>query len=916
MKSGKSAFIWLVMAFALLLLAMSAQATVVFDWSNWCLGSPCQFTVYQPAPATIAGYLWNFGDPGSGANNTSNLANPTHMYANAGNYTVTLTVTKLTGPNETGVQTVIIAQPPTANFTMADPTCSNDSIQFIDLSHSPYPLLIQWIWQFGDGSPNDTIHYPENPNVKHKYLSAGAYYVSLTVMNYDSCPAQITKVMNVLTEPVANFFIYNPCVNTPVQFNDLSYTSYGYITGWHWDFGDGSSTTVTFPNNPNVTHTYPATGTYTVSLSITTNDGCTNVKTKAVTVHALPGVDFTATGSCVGDPVMFTPDPTVTNINAVAMWNWTFGDGMSSNMQNTPHIYALAASYVVTLTITDTSGCSASVSHILTMNPLPIAAFSFPPNTCAGSPIAFTNLSTTSSGYITEWTWQFGDGTQQTIQFPNYPDITHFYSSSGTFGVTLIIVTSNGCSSSITYMVQVYPVPVANFANSDGCSSLEIYFTDLSQTNGGGTIVAWNWDFGNPASGSGNTSTLQNPVFVYPEAGVYTATLIVTNLNGCQDNKASFIYVADTLFEAAFTFTEPQLNTPIQFTNTSIPNGSYMTEYYWDFGNGITSSQENPIVSYSMPGYYTVTLVVSNAYGCSDMTDTVLYVPAGTGGNTLNGMVYAGNTAIGEVTVQLVQVDNANFPLAVQSTTPGPDHSFVFENIPDGLYYLRAKPATGSSFASFYLPTFYENAVYWEDATLLNLGTALNPYDIHLVSYNIENSGNYIINGQLVNGDKSLSIADQVVLLLDENNIVKGWTLTDINGNFSFADLPAGTYGIYPEITGLTTYPYFVLLNEDTSPVLLQMLVSGQTITVGENPVFVNQGFRIFPNPANEILTVTSFEMIQRITIFSSQGNIFKDVNNPGMQYRFDISQLPGGVCFVKVLTAGNEIVEKVVVIH
>jgi hypothetical protein len=298
------------------------------------------------------------------------------------------------------------------------------------------------------------------------------------------------------------------------------------------------------------------------------------------------------------------------------------------------------------------------------------------------------------------------------------------------------------------------------------------------------------------------------------------------------------------------------------------------------------------------------------------MTDTVLYVPAGAGGNTLNGMVYAGSAAIAEVTVQLVQVDTANFPLAVQSTTPGPDHSFVFENIPDGLYYLRAKPATGSSFASVYLPAFYENSVYWEDATLLNLGSAQNPYDIHLVSFSIENNGNYIINGQLVNGDKLLSIADQVVLLLDENNAVKGWTLTDIHGNFSFADLQAGTYGIYPEITGLTTYPYFVVLNEDTSPVFIQMVVSGQTITVGENPVSVNQGCRIFPNPANETLTVTACEMIQRITIFSSQGNIFKDVNNPGMQYRCDISQLPGGVCFVKVFTAGNEIVEKIVVIH
>jgi len=787
--------------------------------------------------------------------------------------------------------------------------CSGSLTSFTALGTNLQDVVV-WYWQFGDGASSSL----QNP--VHIYLSAGTYVVTLSVTYSSGSGTMATNYVNILQLPAANFMVSNSCVNTPVQFTDLSTAMYGYITGWHWDFGDGSSTTVAFPNNPNVSHVFPGAGTYNVSLSITTNDGCTNVKTKTVTVYTLPGVDFTATGSCVGSPVMFTPDPAVTNINAVAMWNWTFGDGMSSSMQNPQHVYALAASYVVTLTITDTSGCSASVSHSITINPLPISAFSFPPGSCAGSPVVFTNLSTTSSGYITEWTWQFGDGNMQTIQFPNVPDISHTYSNSGTFLVTLIIVTSNGCTSSSASIVQISPVPIVNFTNSDGCSTLEVYFTDLSQTNGGTQIISWHWNFGEPISGLGNTSNLQNPWHYYAATGTYNVSLIVTNANGCQDSILRAITVDGIPMQAAFTFTEPQLNMPVAFTDTSIPNGSTITEWSWDFGNGSTSSQQNPIVSYSMPGYYTVTLEVSNAYGCSDMTDSVLYIPAGPVGNTLNGMVYAGNTAISEVTVQLVQVDNANFPLAVQSTIPGPDHSFVFENIPEGLYYLRAKPATGSSFASVYLPTFYENSVYWEDATLLNLGTAQNPYDIHLISYNIENNGNYIINGQLVSGDKSLSIADQVVLLLDENNTVRGWTLTDINGNFSFADLQAGTYGIYPEITGLTTYPYFVVLNEDTSPVFVQMVVSGQTITVGENPVSVNQGCRIFPNPANETLTVTSCEMIQRITVFSSQGNIFMDVNNPGMQYRCDISQLPGGVCFVKVLTAGNEIVEKVVVIH
>jgi len=114
-----------------------------------------------------------------------------------------------------------------------------------------------------------------------------------------------------------------------------------------------------------------------------------------------------------------------------------------------------------------------------------------------------------------------------------------------------------------------------------------------------------------------------------------------------------------------------------------------------------------------------------------------------------------------------------------------------FENVPQGKYFLRAIPAPGSVYSSSYLPTYYESAIYWEDATTIFLGSPQNPYIISLAEYDSTTGGIYSINGQLVTSGKSITGAHQEILLLDEQDQPVRCIFTDDNGIFLSFPFPA-----------------------------------------------------------------------------------------------------------------------------
>jgi gliding motility-associated-like protein len=503
----------------------------------------------------------------------------------------------------------------TANFSGTPLSgCSPLVVQFTDLSTGP---VTTWFWDFGNGNTSTL----QNPGAV--YVTPGTYTVSLTVSN-GVTPNTFTQTnyVTVFQNPTAaltNTTPRNGCAPLNVCFGDISTPGSGAISGWLWDFGDGNTSTAAAP-----CHTYAAAGVYTVSMVATDVNGCHNT----VVMPNFVNVSTPPTASFQGAPLAACVPPlnvTFSNFSsggaAPRTYQWDFGDGSPiSTATNPTHTYNASGAFNVTLITVDANGCSDTLVRPAYINIGTVVA-AFTPNTttiCEGQSVTFTDNST---GNPNSWNWDFGDGGTSTAASP-----THTYNAAGTYTVTLIA--SNGACSDTevqTALITVNPAPVANLVadTTQGCAvPFAVQFTDLST----GPISTWAWNFGD-----GNTSTLQNPAHTYTAPGTYTVTLTVTGPNGCTDNVVFTNYIQIVPPVADFVGVPIMGCIPLPVAFTDISNSvEPIVSWQWDFGDGNTSTAQNPSNTYTTPGAFTVSLIIVNSAGCTDTIIRPAYIQAGT----------------------------------------------------------------------------------------------------------------------------------------------------------------------------------------------------------------------------------------------------------------------------------------------
>jgi len=551
----------------------------------------------------VVSWSWDFGD-----GITSTDQNPTHQYSSNGQYTVSLTVTDIHNNHSTKIKNnyIVVADKPTANFVVSTTAEHvNTDIQFTDTSTS-HGTITSWQWDFGDGNTSTA----QNPT--HQYTSSGIYSISLIVTDeFDSDIIIKNNYIAIDIPPTANFAADKTTanVNENIQFTDQS-TSYGTITSWQWDFGDGSTS-----NIQNPVHQYTASGDYTVSLTVTDEFGNdTLVRNNYITISLVLDANFTVddTTATTSQSIQFT-DQSTSSVG-ITSWQWDFGDGNTSTDQNPTHQYSSNGQYTVSLTITDiysNQDTETKINYIIVANDPGASFVADDTSVIINQAVHFTDQST-SSGTISSWQWDFGDGNTSTAQNP-----THQYSSNGQYTVSLTITDEFGSDIMIrNNYITVANLPVANFTANDTSAIINqsIIFTDQSTSSG--TISSWQWDFGD-----GNTSTAQNPSHYYTANGTYTVSLTVTDEFGTDtETKNNYIIVADLPtadFAADDTTKVPYSD--IHFTDTSISDGT-ITSWQWDFGDGNTSTDQNPTHYYTTNGIYSVSLTVTDEFGTSTET--------------------------------------------------------------------------------------------------------------------------------------------------------------------------------------------------------------------------------------------------------------------------------------------------------
>jgi len=363
------------------------------------------------------------------------------------------------------------------------------------------------------------------------------------------------------------------------------------------------------PNNTTLNATYnPVVSDNDTLIFVltTTGNGLCNAVSDTMVVYrnVKPIANFVYANLCVGQSVSFT-DSSKTGITS---WNWNFGNGGTSTIQNPVYTYTVSGTYSVSLHVSTGAGCADSITKIVNIHPAPVANFSYTAN-CLNDSVHFVSSSTISSGSINLLNWTFGDGNSSLQQNPS-----HVYDSVKVYTVTLSITSDSGCSALITQTVNINPSPLAGFSLKSNCGSLKVNFTDTSKVNPG-SISAWNWTFGN-----GNTSTQQNPSNIYSGAGSYTVLLQVQTASGCKDT-ASAVVILSAAIEADYIPHNGSynVNQGISFTNQSTGASAYS----WNFGdNSALSAVTDPSHTFTLPGTYTVVLI-SSAGVCAD---TVAYV--------------------------------------------------------------------------------------------------------------------------------------------------------------------------------------------------------------------------------------------------------------------------------------------------
>jgi len=413
--------------------------------------------------------------------------------------------------------------------------------------------------------------------------------------------------------PMADFTANTTSGTAPltVLFTD---NSTGTLTSWAWDF-ENDGTVDSTEQNPS--HTYTTSGTYTVNLTVTGpggSDSAVKEKYIAVSEPSMPIEPIAAfTADVTNGTAPLTVNITDESTGMPTSWYWDFGDGVNSTEQNVSHTYTLAGTYIVNLTVSNANGTD-STSALITVSKTPVVVLpvaNFSTDVSEGSAplsVQFTDLSENA----TEWYWDFGDGANSTEQSP-----AHTYSAAGNYTVNLKVSNANGTDSKTGYITvtEVPEKPIADFSASpsSGEAPLIVSFTD----NSTGSPTSWEWSFGD-----GTSSTGQNPVHTYSEAGKYTVSLTVKNYLGRDKvRKSNYIIVSSStsLPVADFSATPTSGSVPLEVEFTDNSTGS-PTSWEWSFGDKTYSTEQNPVHTYSKPGKYTVTLTVTNADGSNSVT--------------------------------------------------------------------------------------------------------------------------------------------------------------------------------------------------------------------------------------------------------------------------------------------------------
>ncbi|MGN6418628.1 MAG: PKD domain-containing protein, partial [Pseudobacter sp.] len=551
--------------------------------------------------STPVSSVWDFGD-----GSTSEDINATHVYTAPGNYNVKL-VNTYTQCKDSVTMPVVITGNPAASFTALNVAGCQAPLTTNFTSTSP--AATSWNWDFGDGGSST------DPNPAHTYTRTGNFDVKLSVTSRFGCVGSATRTgfVNIQTptvqinQPRGGCIPYSlvpaATINAPDGVRD-------YL----WDYGGGITRTGASPA-PVV---YTTAGTFPLTLTITTNGGCTISTTlpNAVRTGTPSNPTFTATPTdiCAAGSVHFT------NTTAVSdEWLWEFGDNATSDAQNPTHRFTDTGSFMVRLIAFNNRCPDTSAFQLIHVKP-PVASFLATVDCTTPHTVVITNESKTDPAYgpIT-YNWDFGDPSVTNPTNVHSPGAIS-YPGLGPYTIRLT-VTNGTCSQTMTRTVSFISDP-ANFSISANSVCVNELITLTANPVNPSLIAGYYWFMnGAPvASSSSRTAQVRRPT-----AGNYTVQLQMHDVSGCVHISSSNPVITVRGPRARFRPASRIAckNAPVGFTDQTV-SASPLISWNFDFGDGKTQRFTAPPFTHTFTdtGKFVVKMTVTDNGNCSDTYET------------------------------------------------------------------------------------------------------------------------------------------------------------------------------------------------------------------------------------------------------------------------------------------------------
>lgn len=583
-------------------------------------------------------------------------------------------------------RTVYVAPTPKPNFIFPNFICLGDQTLFENQT-TIHSGVSTYKWYFGDGDSSD-LNSPV-----HEFKNPGTYDVRLVAKSFRWDVIKDTMIQVTIGEvPTVDFKVSNACQGVAVNFANQTFIGNGTLS-YQWNFGDNSPIVTTV----NASRSYAVAGPYQVTLTAEAN-GCKASKTKVAYQFAKPVASFIKlTGNCLNDEFTFANNSVIGLGQFGNKWDFDDAGNIASD-KNPKYKFTSPGVKDVKLTAISEFGCKDSFVSQVLVRQIPSTDFTYP-YTCERSATQFNNTTNLNGELLSQYLWEFGNGINSSATHPliSWPAV-------GQRTIKLSTFLNNGCSSSVTKIINVGVQPKADFEFDEKCSGEPVTFSNLSTFSNGKIEYEWNF-------GDNNKTNVPSPQHNF-NSGVTTQSFNVqlkaSIEGGCADSIIKTVTIEALPLTCDFTATRNWSVSSKNFVLTPVGGSMANTTYTWILGDGNRISSNSTGTNYTYNGNlkYCITMIAINVSGCECSTTRCVEVSTDIDANSLEASISVyPNPNSGQFSINTpentdqftVYVYSVTGELVYSSDFSGNTAQIDLSNAASGIYTVKVQTATGIS---------------------------------------------------------------------------------------------------------------------------------------------------------------------------------------------------------------------------